>query len=324
VASLIFPAQTEASRQRAIAPSTKQAPAARLVRRAGFAAVVFGIAFAFDSVTNQRYSQLFGSIAIVVSLLGVWPRVRGFALPIAGYAGAWVGFNLLRALGDETPWRDDRLDLVPTLEARLFGGTLPSIRLQRWLFDPAQVDWIDQLFTTVYLSFFVVPHVIAVILLFRNRDRFWQYVAASAVLFFMGAVAFAVLPTNPPWLSSAEAAGGSTLRLLNLVLASVGLRDSVPAGGGAMAQHFSFEPNPVTTIPSIHLGVTALLIPLSVNRCWRLAAIIYTAAMAFALVYLCEHYVLDAVAGALAAAIAWTVITRFFTSARSNASVAPA
>lgn len=81
-----------------------------------------------------------------------------------------------------------------------------------------------------------------------------------------------------------------------------------------MAQHHSFEPNPVATIPSIHLGVTALLAPLAASRKWRAIAAVYTAAMAFSLVYLGEHYVLDAVAGALAAGIAWVVARRLLSA----------
>jgi membrane-associated phospholipid phosphatase len=106
-------------------------------------------------------------------------------------------------------------------------------------------------------------------------------------------------------MSPAEESGGVTLRVINHVLADAGLRAELPADGGVMANHHSFEPNPVATIPSIHLGVTALLVPVAIGTIWRGIAFIYALAMAFSLVYLGEHYALDAMAGALAAAIAW-------------------
>jgi membrane-associated phospholipid phosphatase len=198
------------------------------------------------------------------------------------------------------------LNAVPVFEANLFDGVLPSIWLQRRLFDPVHISWFDQLWTIVYFSFFVVPHVVAIVLLFRNRDQFQRFVTASALLFLIGAISFALLPTNPPWLASPKDAGGVTLRIVNLVLADAGLRAEIPADGGAIANHHGFDPNSLATFPSIHLGVTVLLVPLASGVLWRVLAIAYTLAMAFSLVYLGEHYLLDVTAGALAAGIAST------------------
>jgi membrane-associated phospholipid phosphatase len=277
----------------------------RFARQAISVAAAFAVAFMLDHATSQRYSQVLGSIAIAISLLAVWPRARALTIPVTAYAGVWIGFNLARALGDEVPWRERWHHMVPALEARLAGGELASIHVQRALFDPLAIDRFDQLFTVVYLSFFVVPHIVAATLLVRDRARFWRYLAATALLFAIGAVSFALLPTTPPWMSPAEESGGVTLRVINHVLADAGLRAEIPADGGAMANHHSFEPNPVATIPSIHLGVTALLVPVAIGTIWRGIAVIYALAMAFSLVYLGEHYALDAMAGALVAAIAW-------------------
>ncbi len=315
----MFPARTETSqRPAAVIRGGHGDHSRRWAKRAGLVALTFGVAFALDMATGQRYSQVLGSIAIVISLLGVWPRARTVAVPVAAYTGVWAAFNVLRAFGDEVSWRHRWLHVVPELEARILGGELPSTWVQRQWFDPARVDLFDQFWTVVYLSYFIVPHAVAIILLLRNRHLSWRYVAATAMLFLIGIVAFAALPTNPPWLPSPNDAGGSVMRVINIVLADAGLRNALPAGGGAMAQHHSFEPNPVATIPSIHLGVTALLVPLATTSGWRIVALLYTAAMGFSLVYLGEHYVLDAVAGAIAAAIAWEVVRRLLARRSEN------
>jgi membrane-associated phospholipid phosphatase len=68
-------------------------------------------------------------------------------------------------------------------------------------------------------------------------------------------------------------------------------------------------------MPSVHTAVTVALAIFLSRRHWALGALgwLYAAAMAFALVYLGEHFVLDVAAGlvcAVAAAVASGVLRR--------------
>lgn len=243
----------------------------------------------------------FGYIAGIVRASRGWEKTRSWAKPVGAYIGVWAAFNLFRAFGDDVPWRDRWLDVVPRLEAWLFDGKLPTVRLQDRFYDPSHVDWLDWSLTLVYLSFFVVPHLVAIVLMVRDCDRFRRYVSASALLFLFGVICFAILPTDPPWRASVTDAGGQTLRVVNSVLATVHLGS---ANNSASAQH-GFDPNSVATMPSIHFGVTALLSLLAPRGIWRMLAIAYMLAMGLALVYLGEHYVIDVMVGGIAAAIAW-------------------
>lgn len=146
---------------------------------------------------GRRTWVLFGFVGIV-SLLVSLPRLGWLAKPVGAYVGLWLVFNLFRAGADDTDWADVVLGLVPRLEAWLFGGQLPSGLLQEWFYSAGDFDWFDYGLVAIYLSFFVVPHAIAILLLWRNRQLFWQYALSFLVLFTLSAASFYLMPTSPP------------------------------------------------------------------------------------------------------------------------------
>ncbi|MDP9370438.1 MAG: phosphatase PAP2 family protein [Chloroflexota bacterium] len=278
-------------------------------RRVLVVVAAFALAFAVDVLTERRWSSVWGSGAILVSLLALVPRLRALVRPVGAYAAIWLVFNLLRARADDLGWGLASADLVPRLEARLFGGRLPTAILQHALFDPEAIHAPDVLLTAVHLSYFVVPIAVAAVLLWRDPARFRRYAAASAVVFAIGVAGATLAPTEPPWMAAGDdlAGGGQPVRrVAEVVLARFGL--PLHAGDAAGdAQGIAFEPNPIASMPSIHLAVTVLVVCVAwgAGRVWRLAAVAYALLMALALVYLGEHYVLDVAAGALAAWLGW-------------------
>jgi membrane-associated phospholipid phosphatase len=252
-------------------------------------ALMFAVAGAVDLATGQRHSQVWGSIALLAGAWALLPAWRRLALSAGAYVAVWVLFNLARAIGDEVAWRDRTIDGVARFESALAGGT-PGEALQRvgaWLPGTPLLEWA---LVAVYLSYFVVPHLVAVWLLVRRRADFGRLGVAGAALFAIGAALFAAVPTAPPWL----AAEGELERLVPRL-----------TGIEASGRGYDFDPNPVASMPSIHLGVTALLVPVARPSWLRALALGYVVAMGVALVYLAEHHVLDVVAGAAAAAAAW-------------------
>ncbi len=274
-------------------------------RRVLVAVAAFAVAFVVDVLTDRRWSSVWGSGAIVVTLLALVPRLRAPSRPVAAYATIWLVFNLLRAHADDLGWGLATTNPVPWLEARLFGGRLPTVILQQALFDPAAIRPLDLLLTAVHLSYFVVPFVVAAVLIWRDAARFCQYAVATALVFTIGAAGATLLPTEPPWMAAGLVAeGGGTLvrRVAEVTLTQLGL----PLHGDDATGNpdgITFEPNPIASMPSIHLALTVLLVFVAggAGRAWRAVAVVYAALMALSLVYLGEHYVLDIAAGALAA-----------------------
>jgi hypothetical protein len=266
--------------------------------------IFFAIAFAIDMLTGQRYSSALGSVAIVASILHLFPGVR---LPLAAfgtYAAVWIGFNLVRAIADDMRPGALGLDAVAGWERAVFGGSLPSDTLQSAFFERSSVGIHDAALSIVHGSFFVVPFAMAGIIWWRKRLLFQHWTVATAITFALGVVGFVLLPTSPPWLNDPE----NVTRVTQVVLAQ-GL--GLSTGDSA----FSFEPNHLAAMPSVHVATT-VLVALAARQFGRIPALAggaYALLMTFGVVYLGEHYVLDAVLGWAIALIGWLVASRVVT-----------
>jgi len=108
-------------------------------------------------------------------------------------------------------------------------------------------------------------------------------------------------PTVPPWLAAGrgELAGG--YRVMNFVTGDLDVsayRELYATLAG---------PNPVASVPSIHMALTFLVL-LSVRDLtprWTWPLVGYNLAMGLSLVYLAEHYVFDLLVGMVMATVAY-------------------
>ena len=276
----------------------------------------FAIAFLVDTLTARQWSSIWGGLAIAASVLIAFPATRRIAAPLAAYTALWALFVAGRAAADGVGWRSDTVDVVVGIETAALGGVSSSASAQRMVHGLPRAELFQSAAIVVYLSFFIVPHVVAAVLLLRNRTQLWRFAAALALLFAVGLLGFALLPTSPPWLAEGHPVGG-VLRIVPSKLAEFGIETGRNGGMGDRERH-SFESNSVASWPSIHLGVTALLVPLATSATRRGIAIAYTLAMAIALVSLGEHYAVDVVAGGIAAAFAWRVTTSVVAAATTR------
>jgi hypothetical protein len=244
---------------------------------------------------------LAGAVALCLSAVWVMDRrSRSFGL-WAMYFGGFVLFALLRTVSDETGF-SVKAEYVADAEARLFGGVLPQQWLQEHLYDPRTVSALDVLTLVVIFSYFVVPHLIALVLWRRDIEAFRLYCPAFLLTLYAGLAVSAVLPTAPPWaageFTDAPPVSRVVADVLNWNPESLG-----QASGGGL--------NPVAAMPSLHFAVTMLLVfVLWRHRFLRWGAMTYAAAMALALVYGGEHYVVDELAGAATAALAWLAVKK--------------
>ena len=146
----------------------------------------FALAFALDQLTQQRYSAVFGSAAIVASVLSVLPMVRPAAVAIGTYGGIWIGFNLLRAWADDAGLALGSQSSVARFEAALFGGALPAQWLQERFYDPERTQLQDVLLALVHASFFVMPFVVAGVLWVRYRIGVWPVLLGNGGCVWVG------------------------------------------------------------------------------------------------------------------------------------------
>ena len=233
---------------------------------------------------------------LVLSTANLVGWVRGVLVEWLPLALVLAGYDLLRGSADGllfSPWYRPQLEA----DSFLFGGNVPTVWLQDRLWHgSAHLRWYDYASWFVYVSYFVATYLLAGLLWFFGRTRFRRYVSSVALLAGMGFATFALFPAAPPWLASREGELAHTTRLIG------------PITGHIPFIHVSFEglyergseyANPVAAVPSLHAAYTLLF----VLFLWRTAGwarpllAAYPPAMAFALVYTAEHYVVDILLG---------------------------
>jgi hypothetical protein len=206
---------------------------------------------------------------------------------------------------------------------RLIGfGTIPTVQLQQWLFNPSYLHWWDYATWAVYNSHFFTSYVIAAVLWKRNHERFRRYIALLVALTFIGYIGYVFYPAMPPWMASeagqlVPALGhtapfttlplspsylaysadylGATTRIVPLVWQHVGLK----AAAALFTKGSDFDNN-VAAMPSLHAAYPMLIALFFWRRArWQVRVLLvgYVLAMAFSLVYTGEHFVTDEFAG---------------------------
>ena len=132
----------------------------------------------------------------------------------------------------------------------------------------------------------------------RRHRRFARAAVLTYAVFDVGASFYWLVPTAPPWWPAAAEAGGlegeATVRRMMVEYGEDFWKD----GWGSL--YSVFGGNPLAAMPSLHFA-TSLMAALLLAEVGPIAGALgfgYAATLAFALVYLGEHYVVDLLAGA--------------------------
>jgi membrane-associated phospholipid phosphatase len=272
-------------------------------RNIGIRLLLGAILIVVARATNPTFLGwgLFVVFAVLFVPIG---RARSFLFSFVPYAAVWFIFTFLRSLADETVLAETLNTRVAQLERWLFGGQLPTISLQDRFFDLEAMHWYDYFLTGIHWSYFIVPHAVAVWLWLRRPQLFRHYLSALALSLAVGLCIYFLIPSDPPWLAP-EPINSPSAATVYRVMAAVGEQ----LGGGLYEASYEVigESNPIAAMPSIHMAITFLIVfPLfRAGRWWGIAALVYCGLMAYALVYLGEHYVVDVAVGIAITTYAW-------------------
>jgi hypothetical protein len=320
----------------------------RFARR--FAVTTWAVVVLYLSVTDglafdRGLLLLYIATGLIAASIGRGRKVVSVVRDWLPFALVLLLYDLSRGaatlLGAPTLWR-----FQPDTDRWLFSGTVPTVWLQERLKMP-QPPWWEVIISSVYMSFFIVPYVVAGVLWLHNRNDWAAFVRRFVALSFAALVVYVVLPAAPPWAAArctpADVAGGpSNPHCMYQSPAGV------PGGGLLGAMHTS-QPgahqfveristrgwgtlnlqsagtlvnsgqasvNLVAAIPSLHAALTAMIsifLWRRVRRGWRPLLVAYPLAMAFVLVYSAEHFVVDIVLGWALAAMVTGVFALFGT-----------
>lgn len=185
----------------------------------------------------------------------------------------------------------------------LFGGTLPTVTLQRWLWH-GSVSWYDFLFYLVYMLHFILPIAGAIIVWKKRDDYYWRYVGSFVLLSFAGFFTYVIYPAAPPWMASDMHLIQHVTHVSSYVWQAMGIHDFPSV-------YNKIVPNPVAAVPSLHAAYSILFtifIFKIFGRKWGAVASLYPLLMIFGITYMGEHYVFDVLLGIVYAVATYYIV----------------
>jgi membrane-associated phospholipid phosphatase len=178
---------------------------------------------------------------------------------------------------------------ISGLELSIF-GTLPTITLQHAFYNPDAVSPQDLIAMFFYFMHFPLPILVGFIFWWRSREHYRRYIAALLLMCFIAFVTYLFWPSAPPWWQFQ----GDVYKIIDRTVQSLwGSQYYVST------IYQSFNPNRFAAFPSLHAAFPALGAVYAWHRyrALSIALIAWSIAVLLSIVYLGEHYVVDALSG---------------------------
>lgn len=282
------------------------------IRRALIA--VYGLVFFWSA---KQFGLPVDRIAVVLWLLGALvcgnfgkpmreqrAMVRDWAILVA----LLFAYEYSRGIADQLGTRV-HMTAIRDIDRFLFFGNDPNVWVQNHFNISRKVSWYELPLAVVYMTHFVFPVAIAVVLWLCNRRQWDRYMRRFALLLGAGVATYILFPVAPPWMAARDGYIGDIARITARGWRSMGLStvSKVFDRGKEIT-------NPVAALPSLHAAFSLLVVVFFfkwMSTPWRIISLILPVSMAFALVYFGEHYVTDILAGWLYVGAASYVATRY-------------
>ena len=256
------------------------------------------------SVTPDVLLVALGMAAV---LLG---RGRLFFRDWIPFIGLFFAYELMRGYADNAGLPIHAADVI-VAERVLFLGHVPTEVLQSWLHPASGFDPWAMVSVVFYFLHFPLPIAVGFVLWLWRRPVYYDYVAALIVLAMAGFVTYLLLPVAPPWWAHEHGLLDGIAKLRDQ-----GFSELASAAGFDQAKYvysytfYDINPNEVAAFPSLHTAFPFLGFLFARRTFGRIGwlMLVYTASIVFAIVYLGEHYVVDAIAGIAYAYVAYRLV----------------
>jgi len=163
-----------------------------------YRSAVNGLAF------NRELLLLYIATGLIAASIGQRHKVFAVVRDWLPLALVLVLYDFSRGAADmfgaPTLWQ-----FQPNADRWLFFGTVPTVWLQEHI-KMAEPPWWEVVISGIYMSFFVLPYVVAGVLWLRNRTEWAAFVRRFVALSFAALVIYVVLPAAPPWAASRASA----------------------------------------------------------------------------------------------------------------------
>jgi PAP2 superfamily len=278
-------------------PAAARRPRLLLIGSVVYLALIFGVML-WRGVSIEPEWVLLVLLVIAVAL----GRGRNFVADWTPFLLLFFGYEAMRGFAAKTNFQPHDLS---GLERWVFGGTIPTLVLQHDFYHPGVVGLQDIVAMLFYFMHFVLPIVVGFVFWVTSREYYWRFVAALLLMCLLAFITYLFWPSAPPWyqLHDVVKINDQTVRSL------WGYTLVTPI-------YHSFNPNPFAAFPSLHAAFPMLAAVYAWQR-YRLlsvALVLWAAAVVLSIVYLGEHYVVDALASipyVAAAAIIVETVSRW-------------
>ena len=281
------------------APPEAKALAARrprliLVGSVVYLGLIFGVML-WRGISIEPEWALLALLVIAVAL----GRGRTFIGDWTPFLLLFFAYEAMRGFAAKTGFAPHDLS---GLERALFGGAIPTLVLQKAFYHPGIVGIQDIIAMVLYFMHFALPIVVGFIFWINSREHYWRYIATLLLMCFLAFATYLFWPSAPPWYQLHDVVKINDLT----VHAFWGYTFVTPI-------YHSFNPNQFAAFPSLHAAFPFLATVYAWSR-FRALAIglaLWTAGVVVSIVYLGEHYVVDALVAFVYVALAALIVESF-------------
>ena len=282
-------------------------PSALLIGSLIYLAVIFGVML-WRGISIEPEWVILALLVIAIAM----GRGLTFLADWGPFLLLFFAYEAMRGFASKTGFAPHDLSGI---ERAVFGGTLPTLTLQHDFYHPGVVGVQDVVATFFYFMHFPLPILVGFFFWLNSRDHYHRFIAALLLMCFLAFVTYLFWPSAPPWWQVKD-----VVKIIDRTVQSL--------WGGqyfVSAIYHSFNPNRFAAFPSLHAAFPALAAVYAWPRYRGLSVglVAWTAAVALSIVYLGEHYVIDALDGFLYVAAA-TILVEGFTRWRARRAFTPA
>ena len=230
---------------------------------------------------------------VMLALFVVFGRARAFLKRFVPFIGLLLVYDSFRGIADNLNHYVHFQEMID-FDLFVFGGVLPTEWLQQQWWH-GSVQWYDFYFYFLYTMHFVTPVILALLIWWKRDSLYWPYMWGFVLLSFAGFVTYVVFPAAPPWMAAEHGLIAPIHRISSDIWYAMGITNFSEV-------YSKLSPNEVAAVPSLHAAYPTLLTlfagkAFGFRRLWWLW--LYPASIWLGIVYLGEHYVVDALLGAL-------------------------
>ncbi|HXJ48344.1 MAG TPA: phosphatase PAP2 family protein [Candidatus Acidoferrum sp.] len=264
-----------------------------LAGSAAYLALIFGVMLWRGISIEPEWVVL--ALLLVAIALG---RGRSFIVDWLPFLVLFLAYEEMRGFAAKTGFAPHDLS---GLERLVFGGAIPTLVLQHAFYHPGVVSWQDVVAMFFYFMHFPLPIVVGFYFWVNSREHFRRFVAALLLMSFLAFATYLFYPSAPPWYQFP----GQVVKINNETV------QALWQGKYFVSEIYnSFNPNKFAAFPSLHAAFPTLAAAYAWSRYRALAIglIAWSAAVMLSIVYLGEHYVVDALDGFIYVAVAMVIV----------------